>query len=373
MARAGLGPDWRCLFANDFDARKGESYRRNWGADALKVCDVNALQTADLPGRADLAWASFPCQDLSLAGLGAGLAGERSGAFWPFWRLMEGLRADGRAPRAIVLENVVGLLTSRGGADFRALCEAFASAGYRVGAMTLDAIDFTPQSRPRLFVIATPPGATIPGALVSEPGAAPGRSRALLEAQMSLSLAAKRNWIWWRLPEPPRRNADLIDLIEDAPPETAWNPPEATKRLLALMAPPHLAKLEAARASSARAVGALYRRTRIDENGAKAQRAEVRFDGVAGCLRTPAGGSSRQSILLVDKGEVRSRLLTAREAARLMGLPDSYLLPRSANAALHLVGDGVVAPVVRFLAETLLEPLLAAQTPEAASAKARRA
>ena len=286
---------------------------------------------------------------------------------------MEGLRSEGRSPRVIVLENVAGLLTSSGGADFGALCEAFAAAGYRVGAMVLDAIDFTPQSRPRLFVIATPPGAHLPAQLVAEPGAAPGRPRALLEAQMALSLAAKRAWVWWRLPEPPRRNADLIDLIEDAPPETAWNSIEATERLLSLMALAHLAKLEAARASGARAVGALYRRTRIDETGAKAQRAEVRFDGVAGCLRTPAGGSSRQSILLVDKGEVRSRLLTAREAARLMGLPDSYLLPNSANEALHLVGDGVVAPVVRFLAENLIEPLLRASAPEATRSKARRA
>ena len=257
MARAGLGPDWRCLFANDFDPKKGESYRRNWGSDALTVGDVNALQTRDLPGQADLAWASFPCQDLSLAGLGAGLAGERSGAFWPFWNLTERLRSAGRAPRAIVLENVVGLLTSRGGADFRALCGAFASAGYRLGAMTVDAIDFTPQSRPRLFVIATPPGTDIPERLISDPGAAPGRSRALLEAQMSLSVAAKRSWVWWRLPEPPHRNADLIDLIEEAPPPTSWNSAEATERLLALMAPQHRAKLEAARAASARPVGAL--------------------------------------------------------------------------------------------------------------------
>ena len=128
---------------------------------------------------------------------------------------------------------------------------------------------------------------------------------------------------------------------------------------------------EPPRASSARAVGALYRRTRLDETGAKAQRAEVRFDGVAGCLRTPAGGSSRQSLLIVERGDLRSRLLTAREAARLMGLPDSYVLPKSANEALHLVGDGVVAPVVRFLAQNLLEPLLAA--PEAVPGQARRA
>jgi DNA (cytosine-5)-methyltransferase 1 len=97
------------------------------------------------------------------------------------------------------------------------------------------------------------------------------------------------------------------------------------------------------------------------------QRTEVRFDGLAGCLRTPGGGSSRQFIIVTEAGRVRSRLLAPREAARLMGLPESYRLPASANAALHLAGDGVVVPMVRHLAAEILEPLL---TGEAASVAA---
>lgn len=75
MARAGLGEGWECLFANDFDAKKAASYRENWGAAGLHVGDVGRVSTAQLPGRADLIWASFPCQDLSLAGAGAALSG----------------------------------------------------------------------------------------------------------------------------------------------------------------------------------------------------------------------------------------------------------------------------------------------------------
>src|ERR1035438_5825422 len=104
--------------------------------------------------------------------------------------------------------------------------------------------------------------------------------------------------------------------------------------------------------------GAIYKRTRRDESGKSVQRAEIRFDGVSGCLRTPVGGSSRQSILVVEGSAVRSRLLSPREAARLMGLPDSYRLPENYNEAYHLAGDGVAVPVVRFLAARLLEPLL---------------
>jgi len=85
MARAGLGDGWECLLANDIDGKKGASYASNWGKAWLKIKSVGDLTTADAAGRADLAWASFPCQDLSLAGDYAGLEGERSGTFWLFW------------------------------------------------------------------------------------------------------------------------------------------------------------------------------------------------------------------------------------------------------------------------------------------------
>jgi DNA (cytosine-5)-methyltransferase 1 len=138
----------------------------------------------------------------------------------------------------------------------------------------------------------------------------------------------------------------------------AWHSPARTERWLELMAPLHRARLEALRARGARAVGAIYRRTR-HEDGRRVQRAEVRFDGLAGCLRTPRGGSSRQAIAVIEDGVVRTRLLTPREAARLMGLPDSYALPAAATSALHVCGDGVAAPAVRWLAQEILEPLLA--------------
>ena len=122
--------------------------------------------------------------------------------------------------------------------------------------------------------------------------------------------------------------------------------------------PVHQAKLAAARAAGARRVAAVFRRTRVEADR-RVQRAELRFDGLAGCLRTPGGGSSRQLLLIVEGTRVRTRVLSPREGARLMGLPDAYRLPAGATAALHLVGDGVAVPVVRHLAERLLEPMLA--------------
>ncbi|THD74481.1 MAG: DNA cytosine methyltransferase [Phenylobacterium sp.] len=353
MARLGLGAGWSCAFANDFDPGKAATYRANF-ADAdrhFHAGDVWKLQACDLPGRADVAWASSPCQDFSLAGARAGLAGGKSSAFYGFWRLIEALAAEGRAPKAIVIENVSGLLSSHGGADFAAVAEALAAQGYRFGALEIDAAAFLPQSRPRVFIIATrePP----PGALV---GPGPWQSRAVKAAAAGLPEHLAARWIWWRLPEPPARNADLAALLEDDD-QVAWHPAERTERWLSLMSPLHRARLAAAQARGERVVGAVFRRMR-NEAGRSVQRAEVRLDGLAGCLRTPRGGSSRQVIVVADQGRLRTRLLTPREAARLMGLPESYRLPKAATGALQVAGDGVAVPVVRWLAEQLLEPLL---------------
>jgi len=84
----------------------------------------------------------------------------------------------------------------------------------------------------------------------------------------------------------------------------------------------------------------------------------VRFDDMAGCLRTPIGGSSRQLLLIVEGRKVKSRLISVRETARLMGLPDEYQLPESYTDAYHLTGDGVVVPVVHHLARHIFEPIL---------------
>jgi DNA (cytosine-5)-methyltransferase 1 len=164
MARAGLGAGWRCLFANDIDARKAASYAANWGAGDMRVADIHALTAADVPGRADLAWASFPCQDLSLAGAGAGLRGGRSGAFFGLRDLLADLAGEGRAPTLLALENVVGALTSNKGADFRLLVESLDGLGSESGALVIDSARFVPQSRPRLFIVAVRRGAAVPPA-----------------------------------------------------------------------------------------------------------------------------------------------------------------------------------------------------------------
>lgn len=369
MARCGLGADWTCLFANDFDHKKAATYKTNWGGDELVIADVGHLESVDLPGSPALAWASFPCQDLSLAGGGAGLRGERSGTFWPFWKLMEELRSDERGPKIVVLENVCGTLTSHGGKDFTTICKALRGSGYRFGAVVVDAALFVPHSRPRLFIIAVSESVEVPEALRTMGPVQPWHPRSVKLAVSQLPKTLADEWVWWNIPTPKARCASFADLLEETPESVKWHSAAETRKLIAMMSEVNREKLREAKRSGQKVVGAVYKRTRRDEAGRKVQRAEVRFDDVAGCLRTPAGGSSRQTIVIVEGQKVRSRLISSRETARLMGLPDSYVLPENYNEAYHLTGDGVAVPVVEHLARHVLEPIMrrvAEQSREAA-------
>lgn len=353
MARAGLAPEWTCAWANDFSPQKAKVYRANWQGDEFHEGDIAAVSTDQLP-QADLAWASFPCQDLSLAGEQSGIGHHRaksrtrSGTFWPFWALMRAKR-----PPLIVLENVVGALSSRGGADIQAICSALSGAEYAFGPLIVDAAHWVPQSRERLFIVAVRRGVPIPEALRANGPDPLWHPKPVTRAHASVSAEARRRWIWWRLPQPDAPKMSLENLIsETGDAWSRWDAKEQTEALLALMAPRHRAKIEAAQALGRRIVGMAYRRTRHG-----AQRAEVRFDGLAGCLRTAAGGSSRQIVIEVHGKRVRSRLLSPREAARLQGLPDEYWLPEAFNEAYDVLGDGLAVPAVNYLKTHLLNAL----------------
>lgn len=363
MARAGLGPGWRCLFANDSDALKKSSYEENWKDKHFDGRDVALVGAADLEGLADLAWASFPCQDLSQAGakLGIGEAGSenatRSGAVWPFLDIIRDLAEEGRNPMMLALENVVGLLSSNGGADFRSICAVLSGMGYRFGAVVADATHFVPQSRPRVFVIAVRREVPLPPDLHGDFPAEPWHTQVLLRARAGLPAADASNWVWWKMGEAPAKRehelADIIDLSNAAD----WNTEQATERLIGMMSEMQLQRLADAKAQEGPVIGSLYLRMRPNGKGGNIQRAEIAFGETLGCLRTPKGGASRPRIVVVQGERVRTRLLSKREAATLMGLDPDFVLPGTYHESFRLIGDGVVPQVVRFLAGRLLEPL----------------
>ncbi len=358
MVRAGLGAGWTCVYANDIDPMKCATYRENWGAAALVEGDIASIDPAPLMHPIDLYWASSPCQDFSLAGKGQGLRGKRSGVFSEWARHIGTAAESGFAPRIIAFENVTGLMTRNAGSDLNAVLRVLVRLGYRVGALEIDAAHFLPQSRPRLFVIGVRQDVPLAGLSDAAP-AGPFHTPKIQAYVRRLPKEIARNWVWWRHPAPDAPPPTLEQMI-DRKPDTRWLSESEIDRLFAMMSEPSETRMAQARKGGKTQIGMLYKRGRPDADGQMRQRAEVRFDGLAGCLRTPGGGSSRQTVVFVRGNQTRARLLSSKEVARLMGLADSYRMPERYNQAYQVAGDGVAVPIVSYLDRCLFQKILTA-------------
>lgn len=343
LEQAGFSVAW----ANDYEPDKKAMYEAQFGESQehqFALGDVAEVNVEVLPRDASLAWASSPCTDLSLAGGRAGLAGPQSGTFWQFVRLMHELGGD--SPEVVVLENVVGLATSHGGEDLAAAIRAFNELGYSVDVLSIDARRFVPQSRPRLFLV----GAKHPPEDVADPNSEL-RPDWLQAVYGDASLRTHRAAL---PPLPVPLTEGMGDLMEEIPltDERWWNE-ERTQAFIASLSPAQLERVSAMRRSSGVKYRTAYRRTR---NGVPVW--EVRPDDISGCLRTARGGSSKQAVVRLGNKRLRVRWMTPREYARLMGAGDYDLSAARNNQALFGFGDAVAVPVVSWLAENYLMPLV---------------
>lgn len=350
LMRIGLEQaGWRVVWANDIDEDKHRMYSGNFSDDIARfeVGDIHKLDFKKIPEVA-LATASFPCNDLSLAGSRHGLAGANSSAFWGF---IDALKGMGRkSPRMVMLENVAGFLTSHDGNDFRDACLALNGLGYAVDAFMVDASLFVPQSRVRLFLVGKKERPEIGRA---------GETLSFYESQCRpAALADFILWnpdISWSLRELPaimRAPVKLKDILDRIPANSSWWwSKERADYLLNQMSKRHRVKAEEMIAGGKTTYGTVFRRVR---NGRSM--AELRTDGIAGCLRTPRGGSGRQILFAAGNGRYAVRLLTPRECARLMGAGD-YEFDCPVNQALFGFGDAVCVPVIRWIAENYLNPV----------------
>lgn len=324
----GLKGMFRPVWANDICLKKAATYEANFISKHFVLDDIKNISGDKLP-YAHLSWASFPCQDLSLAGALGGIDAKRSGLVWEWLRILQEMPEK---PALLLIENVAGLLSTNTGANYTKLHYALLGLGYKSGAILIDAALFVPQSRPRVFVIAVKKDMPIPVELCdSGPNWLHNKAAATLGRALPY-------WIWWRADKPPKRKKSLVNVID-------FNLPYDKDHVLKLIPPHHQEKLD----KSDEAVATGYRRTRYGK-----QYLELRFDGVAGCLRTPEGGSSKQFLIVKKDGELHARLLSPREAARLMGAPDSYILPGTYNDGYKAMGDAVALPAASFIGKSFL-------------------
>ena len=350
LMRMGLENEgWSTAWANDMDEKKWEMYGANFNDEACQFIlgDVHLVNGKDIPD-IELATASFPCNDLSLAGSRHGLAGTHSSAFWGFIETLKGMGR--RRPPLVLLENVAGFLTSNDGNDFRDALVALNDLGYAVDAFIIDAVRFVPQSRVRLFVVGTK----------AKSDSLRETSNVLLQSDVRppaladfIFMNPDIGWSIRTLPSLPPSTLRLADIIEDVPLNSEiWWSKERCDYLLNQMSVKHRIEAERMMAGPKWTYGTVFRRVR---NGRSM--GELRTDGIAGCLRTPRGGSGRQILFCGGKGQFRVRLLTPRECARLMGA-DSYKIKVPLNQALFGFGDAVCVPVIQWIARHYLNPVL---------------
>lgn len=360
LVREGLETSgWSCVYANDIDPKKQEAYATRFGREEhFHLGDVGETGTvvAKIPGRPFLATASFPCIDLSLAGHYRGLAGDHSSTFFGFAKAIEVL--DSRRPPVVMLENVTGFLTSRKGADFATAANRLAELGYWLDVLVLDSSHFTPQSRPRVFVIGMTPELrpeenAEAGCLWPVEQVTPLRPEPVINFKRTVDLST--GWVTLPLPEPPRRTTRLSDVLDIDDGQGWWDDREVWRHY-EMMSDLHRRQVDEILASKKQWIGTIFRRIRQNQ-----MRAEVRFDGLAGCLRTPRGGSAKQIVIAANQGKLRMRWMSPREYARLQGAPD-YPLVGTTIQQLWGLADAVCVPAIRWLDQHVLSPLYESAT-----------
>jgi DNA (cytosine-5)-methyltransferase 1 len=343
MDRSG----WHTVFANDNDPQKLAMYSANFGIEGFDPRSVHDLAPSDIP-TCSLITASFPCNDLSVAGAREGLNGRHSSTFWALIRLLRGMKS--RRPPLVLLENVVGFLSSHGGKDLESALLTLNELGYFCDVLILDAAEFVPQSRVRLFVVARHGNVGVPGFPVAPSQLRP---KALVDF---INCHPLIKWDIRRLPQVASRRLPLESVLEDlADHDPRWWNLERTEYFMNQLSPRHLRVAKQMISEPEYSYGTAFRRIRKERS-----MAELRVDSVAGCLRTPRGGSGRQILFRAGKGTYKVRLLTPRECARLQGVQDhEYKITARDNQALFGFGDAVCVPVVQWIAENYLSPLAA--------------
>ena len=343
LERAG----WQIAFANDIEEDKWQMYRDHFGdTREFVVDDVHKLDASSMPD-VGLATASFPCNDLSLAGARKGLAGAQSSAFWGFIEVMT--KMGRRRPPMVLLENVTGFLTSHDGGDFRDALLALNRLGYAVDAFIIDAVRFVPHSRQRLFVVGTRTESV--SAVNETPKFYESDCRPPALADFIL-WNPEINWRIRKMPQLPKSQLVLADILENMSPNSLiWWSRQRSDYLLNQMSTKHRAVADEMIHGSKTTFGTVFRRVRKGKS-----MAELRTDGIAGCLRTPRGGSGRQILFAAGRGRFAVRLLTARECARLMGA-DDFKINVPLNQALFGFGDAVCVPVIGWIAQNYLNPV----------------
>lgn len=296
-----------CVFSSEWDRFAAQTYAANHGA--IPAGDIRKVDAADIPDF-EILTAGFPCQAFSISGVSKRNSLGRAHGFLDdtqgtlFFEVARILRE--RRPRGFILENVKNLIHHDRGRTFATIRHVLeAQLGYHIRFQVIDAIDYVPQHRERIFIV--------------------GFRDVMDSARFAFP----------RPPAGPR--PQLREILESAV-EDRYTLGDGTWSFLQ--------KHKATHAKAGNGFGYGI----ADPYGAtRTLSARYHKDG---------------SEALVAQPGRNPRKLTPRECARLMGYPDSFVIPVSNTQAYMQFGNSVVVPVVaaiaRGLANAMAEPLIAA-------------
>ena len=343
---------------------------KHW-PDVPRMNDVREVQ-GDEFGAVDLICGGFPGQDVSVAGRRAGLAGERSGLWYEFHRLIDRVR-----PRWAVIENVPGLLSSNGGRDFAAVLRGLVKCGYGVTWRILDAQYFgVAQRRRRVFIVgslgdgraaevlfereggggdseagrAARPGITRDVAASLRHGGGNGRGYNL-DAECGLTLAAPRvaRQAKGGFTDPVSDNIIAATTTFNGYTGGADDNDAQGGHLVAipLRAEGHDASEDGTGRQNLIPVAyAFTERTRPDGRAFEAQ------EDLAYALTNPGRGGRTHSRQI--GGSFGVRRLTPVECERLQGFPDGHTEGQSDSARYRQLGNAVAVPVAEWLGRRIV-------------------
>lgn len=350
LEQAGMEVRWQCEIDRDCQS----VLRRHWPGVQLSG-DIRDLGAHNLEP-VDVLCGGSPCQNVSVAGRREGLAGDRSGLWYEFRRVIEEL-----APSWVLVENVPGLLSCQGGRDFGTVLTGLVQLGYRCAWRVLDAQYFgVPQRRQRVFLVGHLGDGRAAEVLFEREGVRwdpPSRREAGEAVARGAGVSApgrgRRNGL---SPQP-------LNLLKGGVGFALTASPTATERLnpscQTFVASTLSASLGHHGHSSPRGDGSDNLVLAFCERGRDEGRNLEAQEELAYALTNPGAGGRSPSRNLPQPG-IGVRRLTPRECERLQGFPDDWTRWRddgrevSDSARYRMLGNAVAVPVAAWLGRRIL-------------------
>ena len=339
--RAGM----TCVAQCEIDPHARAVLAHHW-PNVEKIEDVTTFKAKRFRGAIDVVCGGFPCQDLSVAGRRAGLAGDRSGLWWQFHRIVREVR-----PRFVVAENVPGLFSSNQRRDVFAVIDSLVQLDYRVAVRVLDAqYCGLAQRRARVFIAGSLGDGSCAEVLfdsASVGGRTPPGSASRQDVAGTLGGGAgERGWC---------DDTDRATFIPAVAPTLTAKAAKGTggpsgnecQNLIVFSCKDYGADAHAKLAPTLRACG--HDRSHANGGGQVA----VAHTLTAGGADASEDGTGRRSPLVAMRTGVRR--LTPRECERLQGFPDDFsLVPyrkklMADGPRYRMLGNAVAVPVAEWI------------------------